>query len=226
MTGISTRVKNGRNAKPAEHDPADGGARLGARAAAENKRQRTEHGRQNGHHHRAQPRHCGHPHRFLDGVAASTSSTTRIAIANVIATSFMNLIIMTDKFLIDDASRISGLTVTMIDYLCHETIVVPTASRYRTRGKPRMYGYADVVMLRTVMFLLDRGVSVSRMKPVLKSIRKRYPLSEMEELQDGFIVTNGVWAKFQNKNSTLQDVKFGEQFDVLHAVNIGKSIAT
>jgi hypothetical protein len=85
-----------------------------------------------------------------------------------------------------------------------------------------MYGYADVVMLRTVMFLLDRGVSVSRMKSALKSIRKRYPLSEMEELQDGFIVTNGVWAKFQNKNSTLQDVKFGEQFDVLHAVNIGK----
>jgi len=85
-----------------------------------------------------------------------------------------------------------------------------------------MYGYADVVMLRTVMFLLDKGVSVSRMKPALKSIRKRYPLSEMEELQDGFILANGVWAKFQNKNSTLQDVKFGEQFDVLHAVDIGK----
>ena len=85
-----------------------------------------------------------------------------------------------------------------------------------------MYGYADVVMLRTVMFLLDKGVIVSRMKAALKSIRKRYPLSEMEELQEGFIIANGVWAKFQNKNSTLQDVKFSEQFDLLHAVDIGK----
>jgi len=72
---------------------------------------------------------------------------------------------------------------------------------------------------------LRRSV-LTEFPPALKAIRKRHPLSETEELQDGFIITNGVWAKFQNKNSTLQDVKFGEQFDVLHAVDIGKSIAT
>jgi hypothetical protein len=69
--------------------------------------------------------------------------------------------------------------------------------------------------------MLRRSV-LTEFPPALKSIRKRHPLSETEELQDGFIITNGVWAKFQNKYSTLQDVKFGEQFDVLHAVDIGK----
>jgi len=67
-------------------------------------------------------------------------------------------------------------------------------------------------MLRTIKVLIEKGVSPSRLKEALKTLRKKYPDITPEHLPARFLVTDGKWALFKNENDVLENLNKGGQF--------------
>lgn len=110
------------------------------------------------------------------------------------------------------AARVSGLSASMVDYLCRTGIVRPSASRYRSRGKKRLYTFADIVMLSTIKRLLNKGVSVMRLKDAIKTLRKRYAAITPDFLPAQYLVTDGKWVLFKSPDTVLEELNRGGQF--------------
>src|SRR5689334_982445 len=97
-------------------------------------------------------------------------------------------------FVISDASRLTGLTVQMIAYLCREGVIHPSASRHRKRGKARLFNFSDIVTLRVLEKLLSKGISVRRLRDGIRQIRKRLKSVTEEDLPYRYLATDGSWA--------------------------------
>ena len=97
----------------------------------------------------------------------------------------------TDWFSASQASRLSGLTLAMVNYLCRNGVVVPTGESKRGHGRARHYTFGDVVALRLVAKLSANGVSPLRMKKGLQGLRKHHPDITLTSLPGSHIVTNG-----------------------------------
>lgn len=123
-------------------------------------------------------------------------------------------------FTISRAAQLADLKIGMVDYLCRERIVIPSASKHRVRGKPRLYSFSDVVMLRTVGNLLKRGVSARRLRDALKSLRKRYPGIQPNDLPFRYLVTDGKWAMVKTEKEVLENLNKGGQFEFSFVVDI------
>ena len=95
---------------------------------------------------------------------------------NIISTARYSVIfdycIIMSTFSINEASKLSGLTSVMVDYLCRQKIVVPSFPRKPGRGKARRYSFGEVVLLKTIRKLLEKGVSVKRLKQAIRTKNK------------------------------------------------------
>lgn len=87
----------------------------------------------------------------------------------------------------------------MIDYLCRIGLVVPTETGRRGRGNPRKFSFGDIVMLRTLKTLMERGVSPSRLNDAIAKLRARYPEITPDKLPARFLVTDGQRAIFKDE---------------------------
>jgi len=89
------------------------------------------------------------------------------------------------------AARCSGLSLSMVNYLCRAGVVIPSASARRGHGRARHYIFGDLVALRLVEKLSRSGVSPLRMKKGLAGLRKHHPEITLTSLPGSHIVTNG-----------------------------------
>jgi DNA-binding transcriptional MerR regulator len=89
------------------------------------------------------------------------------------------------------AARLSGLTRSMVDYLCRQNIVTPSCSCHRGHGTPRHYSFGDVVALRLVARLSKAGVSSLRLRKGLARLRQYHPSITLSALPASHIVTDG-----------------------------------
>ncbi len=105
--------------------------------------------------------------------------------------------------------KLVGLSRPMLEYLCRLGIVRPTAASCRGRGRKRLYGFADLVLLRVVSRLLSNGISVARMRAGLTGLRKRCP-ELASALQKSVLVTDGVRVYLLDKNGSLEELQFGQ----------------
>jgi DNA-binding transcriptional MerR regulator len=106
------------------------------------------------------------------------------------------------------AARISGLSLDMVNYLCRHGVVKPSGSTKRARGVPRRYLYSDVLLLRVIAKLLEKHVSVLRLKKCLASLqRKTGDASGL--LSKRYLVTDGYDVYFADRNS-LQLLESGQ----------------
>lgn len=121
----------------------------------------------------------------------------------------MNII---GPFKIHDAARLSGLEKHMVDYLCRHDIVNPSASQHRVRGKARLFTMADVLMLRSIKQLLNRGISVLRLKKAIQNLQRKYPNTVEGKFPERFLVTNGEQAFFRSKDGALEDLNSTGQY--------------
>jgi DNA-binding transcriptional MerR regulator len=96
-----------------------------------------------------------------------------------------------DRFIALDAARLSGLSLSMVNYLCRTGIVTPTGGTKRGHGRIRHYTFGDVVALRLVAKLSATGVSPLRMKKGLQGLRKHHPEITLTSLPGSHVVTNG-----------------------------------
>ena len=95
------------------------------------------------------------------------------------------------------AAQLAGLTTDMVNYLCRYSIVIPTGSTKRGRGKARRFTFSDVLLLRVIAKLLVNGVSVLRLRKSLAALQKRGK-GPQEILSKRYVATDGRKIYFQN----------------------------
>ena len=105
---------------------------------------------------------------------------------------------------IKGAAKLSGLTVTMVNYLGRTDVLVPSRPKERKRGRARRYILGDVVMLRILASLLKSGISVDRLKKGLKTFRKYHPKITPKSLPAKYLVTDGIKVYLRHKNQILE----------------------
>lgn len=123
-------------------------------------------------------------------------------------------------FKISVAARLSGLSVYMVDYLCRQEIIVPSGANRKKRGKARLFSIADILMIRSLKVLLDRGISVLRLRESIHALRERYPEDVEGHFPERFLVTNGKDVLFKSKDGALENITEGGQFTFSFVVDL------
>jgi tetratricopeptide (TPR) repeat protein len=90
-----------------------------------------------------------------------------------------------DRFKLEDVQRILGLTRKQLDYWDRLRLVSP-----QTDQGMRYYDFRDLIGLRTIKQLLEKGVSATRLQRALSALNEKLsqvktPLSELRILSDG-----------------------------------------
>jgi len=91
----------------------------------------------------------------------------------------------TDTFNTEDVQRIVGLTAKQLDYWDRLRLVSP-----RKEQGNRFYDFRDLIGLRTVKQLVEKGVPASRLRRALAALREKLshaqaPLAELRVFSDG-----------------------------------------
>jgi tetratricopeptide (TPR) repeat protein len=91
----------------------------------------------------------------------------------------------TDRYSPEDVQRILGLTRKQLDYWDRLRLVSP-----QTDQGARYYGFRDLIGLRTIKQLLEKGVSATRLQRALAALNEKLsqvqtPLSQLRILSDG-----------------------------------------
>ncbi|HDR9095098.1 MerR family transcriptional regulator [Burkholderia vietnamiensis] len=116
---------------------------------------------------------------------------------------------LVDSFSVAQAARLSGLTLSMVNYLCRYDVVVPSASGERGRGRRRAFTYRDVLLLRVLSQLLKQGVSVLGLRRSLVAYRER-GASKTGIESCRYFVTDGYNVYFQD-GGRLEDLSSGQR---------------
>jgi DNA-binding transcriptional MerR regulator len=113
-------------------------------------------------------------------------------------------------FSVAEAARLSGLSATMVEYLCRTAVLRPSASPPRGRGRRRMYSFLDVVILRVIARLLKNGVSISGMRSAFTGLRKRHPEIADSSLAGALLVTDGKRVFLKQGREVIEDLSGGQ----------------
>jgi DNA-binding transcriptional MerR regulator len=119
-----------------------------------------------------------------------------------------------DRYSAYRASKIAGLSLSMVNYLCWNELLVPNGPyrhpRGRGNGRRRDYSFGDLVVLRAIARLLKHGVSVYRMKDALAALRKLHPEITREKLPASHLFTDGHDVLFMQSRDVVQDLNSGQ----------------
>lgn len=108
------------------------------------------------------------------------------------------------------AAAFSGLSMTMLDYLCRHRIIVPGAAKGRGRGIQRLFSFGDLVVLRAIARLLAAGVSVYRLKRGLTRLRATHSEITATAMPASFLVTDGRDVYLQHKTGVVELLSNGQ----------------
>lgn len=111
-----------------------------------------------------------------------------------------------ETFTIAQAFHLTGISTGMIDYLCRTEVIKPSHSNLKVKGKARLFTFSDILILRTIKVLTERGIKPSKLKDAFKSLRKKYPNITSENLPYRYLVTDGKWAFLKNEDDILENL--------------------
>jgi predicted RNase H-like HicB family nuclease len=94
-------------------------------------------------------------------------------------------------------SKITGLSVRQIDYWDRTHFIKPSVSEASGYGSVRLYSFHDLVQLKVAKTLMDKGVSLQKIRKALNYLKKnmpeiKKPLAELKFLTDSdtiFVLT-------------------------------------
>jgi len=94
-------------------------------------------------------------------------------------------------------SEIAGLSFRQIDYWDRTHFIKPSVSEATGYGSVRLYSFNDLIQLRVAKTLIDKGISLQKIRKAINYLKKnmpeiRKPLSEVRFLTDGetiFVLT-------------------------------------
>ena len=102
----------------------------------------------------------------------------------------------------------------MIDYLVRQELVVPGAMGpyRRSRGRRRRFTFANLMEFRTYAALLERGVSVKRLKEAHANWRNYFAKAGSGMIPQRFLVTDGNSIYFRDSDEVVADLTKSGQF--------------
>jgi DNA-binding transcriptional MerR regulator len=124
-----------------------------------------------------------------------------------------------DFYSATQAARLSGHTLSMVNYLCRSKVVIPTGKGRRGHGRARQYTFGDVVALRLVAKLSANGVSPLRLRKGLQGLRKHHPEITLTSLPGSHIVTNGTDLYLREEGKSIERA-FDGQFAFAFVVEL------
>src|SRR3990167_11048192 len=115
---------------------------------------------------------------------------------------------------------ITGLTNRQVDYWDRTHFIKPTVKEASGYGTARLYSFQDLVQLKVAKTLIDKGVSLQKIRKAITYLKKNFPdiqkpLSEMRFLTDSetiFILTDkkGVILDTLSKGQMVFTLAIGE----------------
>ncbi|OGW34671.1 MAG: hypothetical protein A2010_14575, partial [Nitrospirae bacterium GWD2_57_9] len=86
--------------------------------------------------------------------------------------------------------RLTGLTPRQIDYWDRTHFIKPSVKEASGYGTGRLYSFEDIVQLKVAKTLIDKGVSLQKIRKAITYLKKNFPdikkpLAEMRFLTDG-----------------------------------------
>lgn len=115
------------------------------------------------------------------------------------------------------AATICGLgTGAMLDYLERTEVFIPSKKRVKRRGKPRTYGFRDLLILKAIARLLSAGASVSSLKRALQQFQADKWSADRGSLANGsevlrYVVLSGRDVLYARGSQSLFDLTRGGQ---------------
>jgi predicted RNase H-like HicB family nuclease len=94
--------------------------------------------------------------------------------------------------------QVTGLTMRQIDYWDRTHFIKPSVREASGHGTARLYSFTDLVQLKVAKTLLERGVSLQKIRKSIIWLKKNFPdierpLAELRFLTDGdtiFVLTD------------------------------------
>ena len=94
-------------------------------------------------------------------------------------------------------SKIAGLSNRQIDYWDRTHFIKPSVSEALGYGSVRLYSFNDLIQLRVAKTLMDKGITLQKIRKAINYLKKNMPevekpLAEMRFLTDGatiFVLT-------------------------------------
>lgn len=119
-----------------------------------------------------------------------------------------------DRFSAYRASKVAGISLSMVNYLCWNELVMPSGPHSHQHGpghgRRRDYSFGDLVVLRAIGKLLKHGVSVFRMKSAMDALRKRHPEITRDSIPATHLFTDGQNVLFREGREVIQDLNSGQ----------------
>src|SRR3990172_11724948 len=116
--------------------------------------------------------------------------------------------------------KITGLTQRQVDYWDRTHFIKPSIKEASGYGTARLYSFQDLVQLKVAKTLIDKGVSLQKIRKAITYLKKNFPdierpLAEMRFLTDGetiFVLTDkkGVILDTLAKGQMVFAVAIGE----------------
>ncbi len=93
--------------------------------------------------------------------------------------------------------RATGLTIRQIDYWDRSHFIKPSVSEANGTGSVRLYSFTDLVQLKVAKTLMEKGVTLQKIRKAIAYLKRNMPdvempLSELRFLTDGttiFVIT-------------------------------------
>lgn len=118
--------------------------------------------------------------------------------------------------------KMTDLTMRQVDYWDRTHFIKPSLKEASGHGTARLYSFVDLVQLKVAKTLIDKGVSLQKIRKAITYLKKNFPdiekpLAEMRFLTDGetiFVLT-------KDKKAILDTLSKGQ---MVFALAIGEII--
>lgn len=108
-------------------------------------------------------------------------------------------------------SKITGLSFRQIDYWDRSHFIKPSVSEASGYGSVRLYSFNDLVQLKIAKTLMDKGISLQKIRKAINYLKKNMPeiqrpLAEMKFLTDG----DSIFVLTKDKKEIIDTLKSGQ----------------
>ena len=113
----------------------------------------------------------------------------------------------------------------MLDYLERSEVFVPAKRRIKRRGKRRVYGFRDLLILKAIGRLLAAGASVAALKKALQQFQADKWSADRASLANGseilrYVVLSGGEVLYARGSQSLFDLTKGGQMVVNFVIDL------
>ena len=117
-------------------------------------------------------------------------------------------------------SSITGLSFRQVDYWDSTHFIKPSVSEASGYGSVRLYSFGDLVQLTVAKTLLDKGVSLQKIRKAINYLKKnmpeiKKPLAEMKFLTDG----DSIFVLTKDKKEIIDTLRSGQ---VVFSIALGE----